>query len=75
MVLISATKKHLPRAAVKSYLCHHILIIIKKKKAVEVGCSFLTGFALFDGAAFSFVAIINCISFLTVLQGDALWHF
>lgn len=73
--LISVTKKHLPRAAVKSFLRHHILTTEKaKQKALEATCSFFMGFALLDGATFSFVAVISCISFLTILQGDAPWH-
>lgn len=36
---------------------------------MEVGCSFLTGFALLDGAAFSFVAMMNCIFFFHCLAG------
>lgn len=34
---------------------------MKKKKAADVRCIFLTGFALLDGAAFSFTAVIKCL--------------
>lgn len=37
--------------------------------------SFSYWFCFAGGAAFSFVAFINCVSSFTVLQGDVLWHF